>query len=317
MRLSAQNLSPTAMGFLYMALLFAFFFCHQAVLASLSVFGREGNSTMAAPPSPATMDTERHGKVVSSFQIVASPGLFERDTYTVEVGFGGQSLKLVPDCGSSDTYGMLWTASIWTLTILDLRWISGSRNDSVAHVALKYGRTLFNPTKSLTFKEISDSSFNISFADGDSIEGPLGSDTVTIGGASIEQQTFGLSLDVRVEDALSQPYDGILALGFPFGSAFQPSGARTILENLTPSLAKPLFSAHLPRHVAGTFDFGDVDDSKYVGDMAFVPVNSSLGSWQVMATAMPSVNSTSRLAEEGRPTFIGQPCLHVTCRDGI
>lgn len=47
-----------------------------------------------------------------------------------------------------------------------------------------------------------------------------------------------------------------------------------------PSLDQPVFVADLNPDGTGVYDFGKVNQSKFVGQMAWAPVNSSMGFWQ-------------------------------------
>lgn len=53
----------------------------------------------------------------------------------------------------------------------------------------------------------------------------------------------------------------------------------TFFDNIKSTLSVPLFTADLKKGIPGSYDFGFIDDSKYTGQMTYVPVDKSQGFW--------------------------------------
>lgn len=54
----------------------------------------------------------------------------------------------------------------------------------------------------------------------------------------------------------------------------------TFWDNIKSTLSAPLFTADLKKGVPGSYDFGFIDDSKYTGNITYVPVDTSHGFWE-------------------------------------
>lgn len=53
----------------------------------------------------------------------------------------------------------------------------------------------------------------------------------------------------------------------------------TFFDNIKSTLSAPLFTADLKRGIPGSFDFGFIDDSKYTGNITYVPVDTRQARW--------------------------------------
>lgn len=71
----------------------------------------------------------------------------------------------------------------------------------------------------------------------------------------------------------------------------------TFFDNIKSTLSAPVFTADLKKGVPGSYDFGFIDDSKYTGDITYVPVNAHQGFWEFTlngyAISTDSFNFTS------------------------
>ena len=164
--------------------------------------------------------------------------------------------------------------------------------------------TEFNPAESSSLSFIPGSSFNITYVDTTSVAGRLATDTVDMGNVHIDEQTFGLPVDVNIGNPADLQYSGVLALGFSSGSKATPGPVKTILESLTPYLNQPVFTVYLPSNAGGYYEFGSIDNAKYFGQLNYIPVNSSPGSWAVSVTSF-AVPASPQLPRKGYPTYIG------------
>ncbi|KAF9173302.1 hypothetical protein BGX20_003564 [Mortierella sp. AD010] len=179
---------------------------------------------------------------------------------SVSVGTPAQVVKLDFDTGSSD----IWFPST-----------------SCTTTACKK-HTRFNTSKSSTYKR-DGRSWSISYGDGSSASGTLGSDIVSVGGISV-RQTIGLATKESSQFG-SSPEDGLFGLGF--ASIESVSGVLTFMDNAIAAgvVAEPVVSVFLPSErvfngEGGEYIFGGIDSSKYTGSLTYVPVTQE-GYWQV------------------------------------
>ena len=77
------------------------------------------------------------------------------------------------------------------------------------------------------------------------------------------------------------------------------------MDNVEASLPAPLFTIDLKKGRPGSCDFGYIDESKFTGDITYVPVDSSQGDWTfdvqgyAIGTGSPSAVSISVIADTG------------------
>lgn len=155
----------------------------------------------------------------------------------------------------------------------------------------------YDSTKSSTFKNLNEQ-FGIVYGSG-SANGTYVTDTVTVGGATVQNQQFGMvttTADILTNQGSlgggvgSSPSvtqnsgpvsDGIFGLGYPQLTASTSDGGQVynpFVFNLVQNkvIADPVFSIYLNTASAtgnsGEIIFGGVDQSKYSGDLAYMPV---------------------------------------------
>lgn len=183
------------------------------------------------------------------------------EEYLCPVSIGGQTLNLDFDTGSSD----LWVFS----TEL-------ARSSQAGH-------KIFDPSKSRTFKKIPGASWKIQYGDGSGASGDVGTDEVNIGGAMVSGQAVELASKVSTEFISGSSSDGLLGLAFSSINTVTPNQQQTFFDNAIPSLSSPLFTADLKHAQPGSYDFGYIDNSKYAGQITYVPVDSAQGFWEFTA----------------------------------
>ncbi|KAF8959107.1 hypothetical protein BGZ46_001823 [Entomortierella lignicola] len=180
---------------------------------------------------------------------------------SVNVGTPAQVFKLDFDTGSSD----IWFPS------------------STCTTSACKAHNRFNSASSSTYQK-DGRSWSISYGDGSSASGILGSDIVSVGGISV-RQTIGLATKESSQFG-SSPEDGLFGLGF--NTIESVSGVKTFLDNAIAAgvLAQPVVSAFLPSvrrngGVGGSYLFGGIDSTKYSGSLTYVPVTTK-GYWQIL-----------------------------------
>ncbi|PVI03538.1 acid protease [Periconia macrospinosa] len=187
------------------------------------------------------------------------------------VDIGGQTLNLDFDSGSSD----LWVFS----TDLPAQSIG-------QHSA-------FDASKSTTFKKMDGAQFKISYGDGSGAAGTVGTDKVTIGGVTVDNQAVELANAVSRSFIQDTNTDGLVGLAFSklntVNDGTKKIPQKTFFDNVMGNLDLPVFTADLDPDGTGVYEFGKIDSTKFVGEMAWIPVNSSSGFWQ-FPSAKFSVN---------------------------
>lgn len=198
----------------------------------------------------------------------------------VTIGTPGQTFNLDFDTGSAD----LW---VWSTDLPKATQTSGAKS-----------HTIYNPSESSTYKAVSGSTWKISYGDGSSASGVVGTDNVTIGGLTIKNQ------DVELAKTLSTAFqqdssDGLLGLAFGTINTVTPKPVATPVENMIAqddiSSSEELFTAYLgsykdaadPDKGAGFYTFGFVDQD-VVGSqtISYATVDNSQGFWQVPSASM-------------------------------
>ncbi|KAF9173301.1 hypothetical protein BGX21_008107 [Mortierella sp. AD011] len=140
----------------------------------------------------------------------------------------------------------------------------------------------FDPSQSSTFKK-DGRSWTISYGDGSSASGILGTDVVSVGGVSVKQ-TIGMATQ-ESDEFNSSPSDGLFGLGFD--TIESVNGVKTFMDNAIAAgvLDQPVVSVFMPsvRRNGGTggeYLFGGIDSSKFTGSLTYVPVTQE-GYWQI------------------------------------
>ena len=174
----------------------------------------------------------------------------------IEIGTPPQEFKVIFDTGSSN----LWVPSVRCTCIacyLHARYNSKASSTYVGngtHFQINYGS---KPDEA--------------------ISGILSKDTVSVAGAKLTGVTFG---EVTKEPWLSffaRNFDGILGLGFPSTAI---AGVKPIFDEMLDQkvITEPVFSIYLQKS-GGEITFGGIDNTKYTGDLTYVPVSRE-GYWQ-------------------------------------
>ncbi|KAJ2127328.1 hypothetical protein IW136_006422, partial [Coemansia sp. RSA 678] len=174
--------------------------------------------------------------------------------YYGEVGIGTppQRFKLDFDTGSGDV------------------WLAGE------DCAVCSRHKKFNPRNSSTHKA-EGRKWGISYGDGSFATGYTIRDTVSIGNLTVPNQVIGLATS-ESRAYQQDTVDGLLGLSYS-GVSFIP-GVTTFLDNIHENdyLKQPIFSVYIKEKdkndYAGEYLFGDIDHSKFEGELTWVPLST-------------------------------------------
>jgi hypothetical protein len=193
----------------------------------------------------------------SSGVVTATPEAGDVE-YLAPVNIGGQTINMDFDTGSSD----LWVFNTQLAT------------------ASQSGHTVFNSAKSTTFKTLTGATFSISYGDGSGAAGNVGTDTVNIGGASVTSQAVELATAVSSSFVTDTQSNGLVGLAFSKLNTVQPTQQKTFFDNAMATLPEPVFTADLRKAAVGSYEFGNIDSTKFNGSLSWADVNTTSGFWQ-------------------------------------
>jgi hypothetical protein len=113
----------------------------------------------------------------------------------------------------------------------------------------KANHTIFDPKKSSTFKNMTGSTWKISYGDQSSASGTVGTDNVVIGGLTIKNQAIELANRLSTEFIRDSGSSGLLGLAFGQLNTVKPTAVKTPVENMIDQNDIPanmeLFTAYL------------------------------------------------------------------------
>ncbi|KAF7513064.1 hypothetical protein GJ744_011330 [Endocarpon pusillum] len=221
------------------------------------------------------------GNETENGEVSASPTQNDAE-FLSPVSVGGQMLVLNFDSGSSD----MWVFN----TGLPAR--------------SQQGHTLYDPSKSYTSAPLQGSTFNISYGDGSFSRGPVVTDTVDVGGATVEKQAIGIPNTVSRSFTEDVNSNGLVGLGFSKINTIKPERQKTFFDNIQPKLSQPVWTASLRAGEAGAYEFGNIDRSLFQGELAMVPVDTTRGFWQFNSAQFAVGDSAPQTASTGSGTAI-------------
>lgn len=227
--------------------------------ALMSIIQAQNAAAPAAPLAKAVGGSIKAGNATAAGTglVTATPEAQDIE-YLAPVNIGGQTLNLDFDSGSSD----LWVFS------------------TQLPAQSSTGHQLYDPAKSTSFKMIQGASFSISYGDGSGAAGNVGTDTVNVGGATVTAQAVEMATAVSASFTSDTQNNGLLGLAFSKLNTVKPQQQKTFFDNVMPQLAEPLFTADLRKNAVGAYEFGRIDSTKFTGQMAWIPVNTTNGFWQ-------------------------------------
>jgi len=197
----------------------------------------------------------------------------------ISIGTPPQEVQVLVDTGSAD----LWIYS---------NHVNCTPSDACVGSA-------FNSAASSSFKEVSQGGFLTSYAGGNGAEGDYISETVQIGGATVNNVIMGLATQAGSPNGL--PISGIMGLGMLLDEALRSENAQGYFNlpyRLTAEhiINEAVFSVYLDdiSSSTSTLLFGGIDTTKYTGPLAVFDVTPGpygLIEYSLPVTAMTLVGS--------------------------
>ena len=205
--------------------------------------------------------------------------------FLAPINVGGQTLMMDIDTGSADF------------------WVFNTGMPS----SVSAGHTLYDPSKSSTFKLLDGYTFSLSYGDKSRASGSVGTDTVKVGGAAVGAQAIELANTVTSAFQHNGQSSGILGLASSSMNTIKPKAQKTFYDNVMSSLAQPVFTANLKHATAGSYTFGQIDKSQFQGSIAYTPIDPNSGYWQFSSSSfavgdgpvMTNPHATPAIADTG------------------
>lgn len=101
--------------------------------------------------------------------------------FLAPVTIGGQQFRVVIDTGSSDPW----------LATTNFQCVDPTNNEYIEEQYCYFG-PLYDPTASETYVDYPDRSMNLSYADGETLNGLMGRDAISMAGITVPDQEFGM-----------------------------------------------------------------------------------------------------------------------------
>ncbi|CZS89306.1 probable aspergillopepsin A precursor [Rhynchosporium agropyri] len=258
--------------------------------------GKGSGSGAASAPRPKTTGNAPAGSTNGTSAggvVTATPEKGDVE-YLSPVSIGNQTILMNFDTGSAD----LWVFSTQLAP------------------ASQVGHTAYDASKSTRVKAMTGSTWSISYGDGSGAKGTVVTDTVNIGGASVRNQAVEIATAVSqsfVQDANS---NGLVGLAYSKLNTVKPAQQKTFFDNAMPGLAMPVFTADLRKAAVGSYEFGNIDSSKFNGSLTWANVNTTQGFWQFssnkfqVGTGAPmTIQGGQAIADTGTTLMLANPAI--------
>jgi hypothetical protein len=232
-------------------------------------------------------------------------------TYLCEASIGTppQKFKLDFDTGSADLWVSLPKPGPKTECTILTRYLKVVSTKLSKRI--QRGHNVFDPSSSSSFNELTDKSWETVYQDRSRASGDCGSDNLTIGGLTIENQTVQLASELSYQFAQGTG-DGLLGLAFPSISTVKtnksPDPADTPVINMIkqgdiPEEAELFTSAFYSQWDANspesfyTFGFIDTDLVSSSGEeITWTEIDSSDGFWMFLSVSVSVKGKTINLS---------------------
>ena len=236
--------------------------------AMVKAYKKFGFDMSAMPAMPAVKAAAAPGTTTGQTGAVQASPEPNDSEYLEKVNIAGQAVMLDFDTGSSD---------LWVFT-------------PALPQAASQGHTLFDSTKSKTFKPLQGATWNIMYGDGSGAGGVVGKDVVAIGSATATSQAVELATSVSASFTQDTANDGLLGLAFSNLNTVKPQQQTTFFDTIMPQLKMPVFSVDLRQNATGSYTFGAIDNTKFTGQLNTVPVQFQTGFWQFNSPSFTVAN---------------------------
>ncbi|KAJ8373947.1 hypothetical protein SKAU_G00045270 [Synaphobranchus kaupii] len=207
----------------------------------------------------------------------------------ISIGTPPQSFQVLFDTGSSN----LWVDSSYC-----------------SNQACTY-HTQYKPQSSSTYYSTRQTIY-LPYGAG-SLYAVLGYDTVNVAGITVPSQVFGLSTREPSQPFLYERFDGILGLAYPSISSGQ---ATPVMDNMMQDdlLQANLFAFFLSRNEeqGSELTFGEVDQSKYQGQINWTPVTAETY-WQIGIDGFQVNNKETGWCSQGCQAIVDTGTPTLTC----
>jgi hypothetical protein len=110
-------------------------------------------------------------------------------------------------------------------------------------------------------------------------------DQLDIGGATVDAQAIGLPDAVADSFVTDSAANGLVGLAFSQLNTIKPVQQKTFFDNILPDLTQPVFTAQLKGGQVGSYEFGNIDQTAFTGQLTQAAVDSSRGFWEVDSTS--------------------------------
>ncbi|KAJ2972479.1 hypothetical protein NQ176_g7132 [Zarea fungicola] len=178
-----------------------------------------------------------------------APGVDSLYLAEICVGTPPQKFKVDFDTGSSD----LWLFSTDT-------------NKSEVK-----GQTIYMPASSTSAKQLTGATWSIVYGDHSTSQGIVYTDTVSIGGATVGDMAVQSAQDVSSMFSNFAGFSGFIGLANDNGNNVKPQQQKTWFSRIKAKLSSPVFTARLKHAAPGSYNFGYIDSSQYLGEIYYTP----------------------------------------------
>lgn len=144
------------------------------------------------------------------------------------------------------------------------------------------GQVLYHPEDSATSQYLVGQTWGVTYGDGSGAGGIVFADRAAIGEVVSERQAVQLAINVSDAIASDNFFAGILGMASSSANTVEPNRQTTFLDNIKDDLDQPVFTANLKKGVPGNYNFGFIDESEYIGEIAYTPINLQTPFWDVV-----------------------------------
>lgn len=143
------------------------------------------------------------------------------------------------------------------------------------------GQKLYDPSTSTSQKRLERESWKVKYGDGSDADGIVYTDVVSVGDVTAEEQAVQVAVAVSKTISKDNFSAGIMGLASSIANTVRPTQQKTFMDNVMDSLKEPLFTANLQKGEPGSYNFGYINESEYIGDIKYTPINKKSPFWEV------------------------------------